>query len=95
MEFGPMAVKVEILVTSEPTPSNLESLKVAAAALTDDRESIQVVVKEGDRVYRLITTFTMRRAAQGRVVGDIDREFKFRTWDLADYQDSIISFPKK
>jgi hypothetical protein len=92
MEFGPMNVQVTILVASQPTDQNLESLKAAAAELTDNRRSITVVVQEDDR-YELITRFTMRRSAQYKVVSDIAHRFKLHTWDLEGYQDMSISFP--
>jgi hypothetical protein len=92
MEFSPMNVEVTILVSSQPTDQNLESLKAAAAELTNDRRSITVTVQEDDR-YELITHFTMRRSAQYKVVSDIAHRFKFHTWDLEGYQDMSISFP--
>jgi hypothetical protein len=36
----------------------------------------------------------MRRTAQYKVVDDIAHQFEFHSWDLEDYQDMIISFPK-
>jgi hypothetical protein len=92
MEFSPMNVQVTILVSSQPTDQNLESLEAAAAELTDDRRRITVTVQEGER-YKLVTHFTMRRSAQYKVVSDIAHRFKFYTWDLEGYQDMSISFP--
>jgi hypothetical protein len=101
MEFGPMAVRVKILVSSQPTAQNMVRLKTAAAELTDDRKSITVTLKEcelsqqstSESRYELITDFTMRRTAQYKVVDDIAHGFKQYTWDLEDYEDMIISFP--
>jgi hypothetical protein len=94
MEFGPMNVEVTILVSSQPTDQNLESLKTAAAELTDNRRSITVTVQECESSeYELVAHFTMRRSAQYKVVDDIAHRFEFYTWDLEGYQDMSISFP--
>jgi hypothetical protein len=101
MEFGPMNVQVTILVSSQPTEQNLDSLKAAAAELTGDRKSITVTVQECESSeevihrchYELITNFTMRRSAQYKVVDDIAHQFEFYTWNLEDYQNMSISFP--
>jgi hypothetical protein len=79
----------------------LDSLKAAAAELTDDQKSITVTLQVGKSLqetlrascYELITNFTMRRTAQYKVVDDIAHRFKFFTWNLADYEDMTISFP--
>ncbi|NJP08970.1 MAG: hypothetical protein HC866_05350 [Leptolyngbyaceae cyanobacterium RU_5_1] len=89
-----MSVRVKILVSSLATDKNLDSMKAAAAELTDNRQSIAVTMQEGDPYYELIADFTMKRAAQYKVVNDIAHTFKFWTWDVQDYQDMIISFPK-
>jgi hypothetical protein len=94
MEFGSMNVEVTILVSSPPTDQNLESLKAAAAELTDTRRSITVTVQEYESSrYELITNFTMRRSVQYKVVDDISHRFEFYTWNLEGYQDMSISFP--
>jgi hypothetical protein len=94
MEFGSMSVEITIFVASQPTDQNLENLKAAAAELTDDRRSITATVQECESSrYELVMHFTMRRSAQYKVVDDIADRFKFRTWDLAGYQDMSISFP--
>jgi hypothetical protein len=94
MEFSPMNAKVTILVSSQPTDPDLESLKAAAAEMTNNRRSITVTVQECESSrYELVTHFTMRRSAQDKVVDDIADRFKFHTWDLAGYQDMSISFP--
>jgi hypothetical protein len=95
MEFGPMNVQVEILVSSQPTEQALDSMKSAAGALTNAPKSIVVRMQKGDRYFALVADFTMRRIAQSAVVSDISQEFKFWTHDLMDYQDMSISFPKK
>jgi hypothetical protein len=94
MEFDPMNVQVKILVSSPPNDKDLDSLKAAAAELTDNRKSIAVMIQKCDRDYELIASFTMKRSAQYKVVDDIAHKFKFWTWDVQDYQDMIISFPK-
>jgi hypothetical protein len=94
MEFGPMNVQVKILVSSQPTRQDLDSMKSAAGKLTNARKSIVVSMQKGDRYFELIADFTMRRTAQYAVVSDISQEFKFWTHRLKDYEDMIICFPK-
>jgi hypothetical protein len=94
MEFGPMNVQVKILVSSQPTEQDLDSMKAAAGELTNARKSIVVSMQKGDRYFELIADFTMRRIAQSAVVSDISQEFKFWTHSLKDYEDMIIYFPK-
>jgi hypothetical protein len=95
MEFGPMNVQVKILVSSQPTEQNLDSIKSAAEELTNAPKSVVVSMQKGDRYFELVADFTMRRIAQSAVVSDISQEFKFWTHNLKDYQDMSISFPKK
>jgi hypothetical protein len=52
------------------------------------------VNEHGDR-FSLVTNFTMKTAAQYKVVDDIDSEFKFWTFNLQGYEDMMISFPSK
>jgi hypothetical protein len=90
-----MNVEVIIVVSTPPIEKNLDSLKSAASRLTNNIKSIVVQMNEkGDR-FSLATSFTMKMAAQHKVVDDIDSEFKFWTFDLQGYQDMIISFPSK
>jgi hypothetical protein len=94
MEFGPMNVQVKILVASQPTKQDLESIKSAAEKLTNARKSIVVCVQKGDRHFELVADFTMRRTAQYAVVSNISQEFEFWTYSLKDYEDMTICFPK-
>lgn len=94
MEFGPMNVQVKILVSSQPTEQDFDSMKSAAEKLTNDCKSIAVRMQKGDRYFELIADFTMRRTAQYAVVSDISQEFKFWTHSLKDYEDITICFPK-
>jgi murein L,D-transpeptidase YafK len=90
-----MNVEVTIEVSTPPIEKNLDNLKTAASKLTNNINSITVQVYEkGDRFF-LVTSFTMRKAAQDKAVGDIDSEFEFWTFNLQGYQDSTISFPSK
>jgi hypothetical protein len=94
MEFGPMNVRVKILVSSQPTEQDLDSMKSAAGELTNAFKSIVVSMQKGDRYFELIADFTMRRIAQFAVVCDISQKFKFWTHALKDYEDMIICFPQ-
>jgi murein L,D-transpeptidase YafK len=90
-----MNVEVTIVVSTSPIEKNLDNLKSAASKLTNNIKSITVQVYEkGDRFF-LVTSFTMRKAAQDKAVDDIDSEFEFWTFNLQGYQDSAISFPSK
>ncbi|MFN6499882.1 MAG: hypothetical protein RMX65_023225 [Nostoc sp. DedQUE01] len=89
-----MKVQFKILVSTPPNEDNLDSLKSAASRLTNNRDSIKVQVKQEGKYYALITDFTMKNAAQYKVVDEIDKEFKFWIWNFEDYEDSVISFPK-
>jgi murein L,D-transpeptidase YafK len=90
-----MNVEVTIVVSIPPIEKNLDNLKSAASKLTNNINSITVqVCEKGDRFF-LVTSFTMRKAAQDKAVGDIDSEFEFWTFNLQGYQDSTISFPSK
>jgi hypothetical protein len=55
MEFGPLQVQVKVLVSSQPSKNDVDSMKAAATELTDNRKSITVTVQEGDRDYELVT----------------------------------------
>jgi hypothetical protein len=94
MEFGPMNVQVKILVSSQPTEQDLDSMKSAVGKLTNAPKSIVVSMKKGDRYFELIADFTMRRISQSVIVSDISQEFKFWAHNLKDYQHMSISFPK-
>jgi hypothetical protein len=94
MEFGPMNVQVKILVFSQPTEQDLDSMKSAAGELTNASKNIVVIMQKSDRFFELIAAFTMRRIAQSAIVSDISQEFKFWTHNLKDYEDMIICFPK-
>lgn len=89
-----MKVAVTIESSAPPRDQDIDNLQQAAAQLTDNRRSVAVQTSQtGDRFF-LTTNFTMRTAAQYKVVDDISKEFKFWTVDLAGYQDMAISFPK-
>ncbi len=89
-----MNVKVTIIVSSAPQEADLENLRAAAAELTNKQKSITVdVVEENGRV-NLNTQFSMKTAAQYKVVDDISHTFEFWTWNLEGYQEMIIAFPR-
>jgi hypothetical protein len=88
-----MNVRVTIEVSTPPTASNLDKLRSAASELTNDLKNIIVSTDEDSRGFSLMTVFTMKTAAQYKVVDRIGKEFKFWTFDLEGYQEMIISFP--
>jgi hypothetical protein len=89
MEFGSMNVQVKILVSSQSTEQDLDSMK-SAAELTNAPKSIVVSMQKGDRYFELIADFKMRRISQSAVFSDISQEFKFWTHSLKEYEDMII-----
>ncbi|MBD2464433.1 hypothetical protein H6G89_25840 [Oscillatoria sp. FACHB-1407] len=89
----------------------IDSLRNAASKLTNNPKSITVQTTQAggslssfgaatatetlrERIA-LITNFTMKTAAQYKVIDDIWSEFKFWTVNLEGYQDMSVSFPKK
>jgi uncharacterized protein YfcZ (UPF0381/DUF406 family) len=87
-----MTAEVTIVVSTPPCDQDLDNLKSAAAQLTNRQSSIAVVVTEvGDR-FHLTTRFTLKNAAQYKVVTPISEEFEFWTVSLAGYQDQWICF---
>lgn len=88
-----MTVEVTIAVSTPPRDQDINTLNQAAAQFTNRHNSISVAVTEvGDR-FHLTTRFTMKTAAQYKVVDKISQEFEFWTADLAGYQDKWITFP--
>ncbi|MBN3909418.1 MAG: hypothetical protein HWQ35_23590 [Nostoc sp. NMS1] len=87
-----MDVEYKILLSSPPVTEHLDSVKMAASSLTNNQQSIKIQVKKEGKYSALITKFTMKNAAQYKVVDEIDKEFKFWIWHFEDYEDSTISF---
>lgn len=74
-----MHVMVSFLFSEALLPKGLESFKQAAQELTNDLNSIQVNTQEKAEGFTVLTDFTMKTAAQYKVVDDIAKEFKFWT----------------
>ena len=89
-----MEVEVGIEIHGPPTDERLATLKSAATRFADDAASISVTHTALPDRHTLVTRFTMRAAAQYKIVDDIARGFKMDIWDLDDYMDMWISFPK-
>jgi hypothetical protein len=89
-----MNVRVTIEVSIPPTASNLDRLRSAASELTNNLKSIVVSTDKDSKGFSLTTVFTMKTAAEYKVVDQISKEFEFWTFDLEGYQDMMISFPK-
>jgi hypothetical protein len=88
-----MNVRVTIEVSAAPTASNLDNLKSAASELTNNLKSVVVNTGEDSKGFSLITNFTMKTAAEYKVVDRISKEFEFWTFDFEGYREMIISFP--
>ncbi|MBE8970448.1 hypothetical protein IQ277_30825 [Nostocales cyanobacterium LEGE 12452] len=87
-----MNVRYTILLSSPPATEHLDSVKTAALRLTNNQGSVKIQVKRGGTYFTLITDFTMKNAAQYKVVDEIDKEFKFWIWHFRNYEDSTVSF---
>ena len=57
MEFGPMSVRVKILLASEPSAENLESMEAAAKSLTDDAKSVMATIQIQELFHELVADF--------------------------------------
>jgi hypothetical protein len=88
-----MNVRVIIEVSTPPTVRNLDKLRAAASELTNNIKSIVVSTDEDRKCFSLTTSFTMKTAAQYKVVDRISKEFEFWTFDLEGDREMIISFP--
>jgi hypothetical protein len=89
-----MNVEVVIEVDVPPEEKDFDGLRRAASKLTNNPKSITVQTTQAGARISLITNFTMKTAAQYKVIDDIWSEFKFWTFDLEGYQDMSVSFPK-
>jgi len=83
-----MKVKVEMVLSTPATQSHKLSMRSAAKALTNNAKSINIYVsKKNER--NITASFSMKNAAQYKVVDLIAREFRD---SLHDYEDIAISF---
>lgn len=88
-----MHVRVSFLFSEALLPKDLENFKQAAQEFTNDLNSIQVNTQEKAEGFTVLTDFTMKTAAQYKVVDDIAKEFKFWTVNIEGYQSMSIQFP--
>ena len=96
MGSGPMIVEVGFAIRDKPTEDHLGCLRRDAERLTDSPPSVAVRHVQTDDRHQLITTFTMPRTAQYKVVSDI--AFRFTKMGFGchhEYLDVWISFPKR
>lgn len=89
-----MKVKVTISLSCAPSEQYVKSLERAALNLANAKSSVQVEASQNDKHHVLTVMFTMKTAAQYKVVGGIYREFKSEAWNFEGYQDMSIQFPK-
>ena len=87
---GSMQVKVEVELRSSPIDVDEEDMSLAAACLTNDKDSIAVYTPE-DEPSTIVAEFTINKARQMDVVDRIGR--MFRT-SVRNYNQSSISFSK-
>ena len=89
-----MKVNVTISLSCPPSEQYVDSLEMAALALTNAKRSVRVEERPDDNNYVLIVTFTMKTTAQYKAVGEIYKAFKSEAWDCEGYQDMSIQFPE-
>jgi hypothetical protein len=82
-------VRVEIDVDTH-NEENLQGARDAAATLTNQPQSIVIREVSTRRKPRLIVEFTMKTAAQYKVVDRIFYAFKY---DVPGYEDMSVTFP--
>ncbi|MGB7086367.1 MAG: hypothetical protein WBD47_12495 [Phormidesmis sp.] len=87
-----MKVKVTVFLSCPPSEQDARSLERAALNLTNANNSVQVEESQDDKHHILAVMFTMKTAAQYKVVDEISREFKSETWNFEGYQDMSIQF---
>ena len=85
-----MKVRVEMELRSAPAKVDEEVMSLAAACLTNDKDSIAVSFSE-DQPNTIVAEFTINKARQMDVVDRIGR--MFRT-SVTNYTQYAISFPK-
>ncbi len=86
-----MNVKVEIELCSPPSKKEREEMYGAAEFLTDETDSIYIYQPRNQR-NELVAEFTINKARQIDVVDRIAKEFSY---NVRNYSQSSISFPKK
>ncbi len=86
-----MNVKVEIELCSPPSKKEREEMYGAAEFLTDETDSIYIYQPQSQR-NELVAEFTINKARQIDVVDRIAKEFSY---NVRNYSQSSISFPKK
>jgi hypothetical protein len=84
-------VKVEIKFRPTPEKQNYDEMFNAAESLTNNHHSISIYQCRRQK-NTLVAEFTMIKARQIDVVDRIGREFSY---EIEDYLESSISFPKK
>jgi hypothetical protein len=84
-----MYVQVILELSVTPTSAHEKSVRVAASLLTDNENSVHVVMPE-DHENVIIAEFTIKKARQMDVVDKIARRFHF----VENYEDLAIRFPK-
>ena len=86
-----MNVQVEIKFGSTPRKQDFDEMYNASKSLTNNDDSIYIYQRKRPK-HVLVAEFTINKARQIDVVDRIGREFSY---NLEDYLDSSISFPKK
>jgi len=86
-----MNVKMKIKFCSTPKKQDFDGMYNAAESLTNDTDSVIIYQHKGPE-NALVAEFTINEARQIDVVDRIGKEFSY---NLEDYLDSSISFPKK
>ena len=85
-----MNVMVEVELDIKPKKEHWEVMQEAAEALTNDKSSVRVSTFQS-KPNTLVAEFKMKKARQIDVVDRIGDRFSY---DMEDYADSSIPFPR-
>ena len=90
-----MNVKVCVDLSEPPDTGMLKKMQWAADCLTNNEDSVRVSEDADEDSYSITAEFTMKNAAQYKVVDEIFDSFKmYATNTFDDYRDIAVSFPK-
>lgn len=88
-----MNVEIDILLSGPPSKAYIDELTTTALSCTNAKKSVRVEGAASDDNYVVTVGFTMKTAAQYKVVDGIYRAFKSKARDCEGYQDMSIRFP--
>ncbi|CAN5649531.1 hypothetical protein BH23CYA1_BH23CYA1_23810 [soil metagenome] len=88
-----MDVEIDIFLSDPPDKVYIDSLTTTALNCTNAKKSVRAEGVASVDNYVVTVKFTMKTAAQYKVVDGICRAFKSKAWDYEGYRDMTIRFP--